>query len=181
MGNLVRLKPEYPERLSVPLCTGRIVRFSQDNQYRCLTDEEFARHWEMLVKVAWCNDLPETKEYQQRDKRCTSCEQKRDANKMKCDFEVVDGVRYCIRCGHRVGDKRINFRTCAKRGLGDRLYRLFSFFKVPHCQACSKRRRKLNELDRRVYRFLWRKVKWLTEFASRGFNATLALFKGMPG
>ena len=67
---------------------------------------------------------------------------------MRCDLK--DGR--CIRCGRRTSG---NYATCKVRGLGDKILLVEShFIQVGNC-GCDKRRLKLNEWDRRVFRKIW--------------------------
>lgn len=74
---------------------------------------------------------------------------------MRCDFATNGSIKYCIRCGMQVA-KSLNYRTCERMGLGDRLFWLTQAMGIKSCESCVDRRMKLNELDRRIYRRFYR-------------------------
>lgn len=81
---------------------------------------------------------------------------------MKCDFIVAYEKsqcfkHLCIRCG-TITDwtpTRYNpFRVCKKKGLGDIFEASIRWAGIrPRCGGCQKRKDRLNNLDRRLYRF----------------------------
>lgn len=151
----VKAKLPFPANCSVPTCSGRIVTFQGDDPI-CITEEEAKSIHYGVEVLGICEELtrPEKAEPSKR-RGCGGCGKKKTKDKgMRCDI-VVDkyGVRRCIRCGHPT---RGSYQSCASRGIGDRLMAVFTNWGMHHCEACSERRRKLNELDRWIYGYIWR-------------------------
>lgn len=83
---------------------------------------------------------------------------------MKCDFIVLHrkGVRFkhrCIRCGTVTRWTVTQYRPyslCKRAGLGDRLEKALKLIGIrPPCLGCQRRKERLNELDRKIFRRLW--------------------------
>jgi hypothetical protein len=82
---------------------------------------------------------------------------------MRCDYILLHrkGNRYkhrCIRCGRETQwtlTETNPYAVCKKRGLGDKIERIIKLFVFrPRCGGCQRRKDKLNNLDRKLFRLL---------------------------
>lgn len=152
MGVLVKLKEH--RKIRIPLRTGRIVTFSDNIRTQCIDEKEIRPEFFEVVKKCSETKLEEHESARpgSRDSACKSCHEK--GGTMQCDFEENGRTKKCIRCGISVA-RNISMATCVRRGWGDWIVWLTDKLRLPHCEACSKRRVWLNELDRKFYRWRW--------------------------
>ena len=148
---MIEVKLPVETRKNVSLASGRIVWFTEERPTNCVDVEDVADWFEI---VGPCNE--DTKEYSvpKPRKKCGSCgggKKQPKVSEMRCDFQ--DGV--CIRCGVKK-PARVNYRTCERIGLGDKIAWLTTLLRIPYCKACDRRRARLNEWDRSLFRRYWR-------------------------
>lgn len=175
---LVVVNPDFAtgRAIRLPVGSGRLVRFAGPGDRQCVTDQELRSVGGMLKVVGECSPDEVVVTASPGSKPCSPCVEKmltakppdsepeptrNHPSEMKCDFAIehdwIRDVTYrCIRCGKRtpVMKKHEWASARCKRGLGDWIFAITQFFRVPHCGGCDSRRRKLNELHRKWYRRL---------------------------
>jgi len=157
MGVEVRPTPNMPKKFSISLSSGRIITFDDNKPTNCVDSEDIQENNYNFVPVGPCKMQPEINKYIRKSsgkkKKCGNCGNK-GGDAMRCDLIFKHDGGKCIRCkGETIG----TWRSCDKPGLGDRLMRLFTKWGFRHCEACANRRQWLNEFDRTIFGYFWRK------------------------
>lgn len=158
MGTMVRLRKDaFPGRDRVLLPIGNeYVEFRRSDGTTVCLDEHDAERSRFVEPIGVdCDSKPKPAKSTARSSGCNECGKtsaKVDA-RMRCSLVIIGNSKRCVRCRRTFG-LRTSFAHCTVKGLGDRIQEVTHFLGFKSCPNCDRRRRWLNELDRKIHGWL---------------------------